>query len=278
MIQNMRLTLCVMIFISAFESFAADFHSPRTASLGGAGHASPLGNDSIYLNPGYTPFVPTSSLGMYWTAWQTAGGAYGRNYAVTIQDGKSEAFQAGLAHTQRDDGRFIHVGVSKSFIQRTGFGLGTKFYFPNNANWMMTDLTIGFSGLPTYWLQLALVVDNIFESEYGRNLNLTREWILGTRTNLMGIVTLYMDPIYLPSLPDANRWAFEGGAEFHVLIDLNLRAGWFYNSMVPYLSRRDRGYSVGAGWNGPRISIDYAHTWATTADGWSNNISATMFF
>ena len=36
---------------------ASDYQSPRTAALGGAGHASPLLNDAIYLNPSFSSFM-----------------------------------------------------------------------------------------------------------------------------------------------------------------------------------------------------------------------------
>lgn len=265
----------LFLFFTSISAFSSDFHSPRTASLGGAGHATALGNDSVYLNPAYTPFISATSVGLYWLNWGSNYGGYGRNYAVSIQDGRSETFQAALAHTQRDDGRFLHVGASKSLIQKTGLGVGGKIYFPNNQNWTASDLTVAITALPIAWFQAAIVVDNIFESAYGRTVNLTREWIFGTRTSLLGILTLYADPIYLPSL--GHTWGFEGGAEFHIMVDFNVRAGYFSNAMVPMLARRDQGFSFGAGWTGPRISLDYAYL-QTSSGANAHNFGATLYF
>ena len=267
--------LSILFLLLTTASFASDFHSPRTASLGGAGHAAALGNDSVYLNPAYTPFIPASSLGLYWTNWGSNYGGYGRNYSVSIQDGRSDMFQAALAHTQRDDGRFIHVGASKSLLEKTGLGIGGKIYFPNNQTWTASDITVGITAQPVAWFQAALVVDNVFESAYGKTINLTREWILGTRMSVMGILTLYADPIFLPSLN--GTWAFEGGAEFHILVDFNLRAGLLQNAMVPMLARRDNGFSFGAGWTGPRLSLDYAYLQTQTGAN-SHNLGATIYF
>ncbi|MCM0604546.1 MAG: hypothetical protein KA715_00480 [Xanthomonadaceae bacterium] len=265
----------ILTLLIGFSAYSSDYHSPRTASLGGAGHATALGNDSVYLNPAYTPFISATSVGLYWTNWNSNFGAYGRNYSVSIQDGRSDIFQAALSHTQRDDGRFIHVGASKSLIEKTGLGIGGKIYFPNNQNWTASDMTIAMTAVPIAWFQLAIVVDNVFESAYGRTINLTREWIFGTRTSVLGILTLYIDPIFLPSLN--QTWGFESGAEFHVMTDLNLRLGLFNNAMIPMLARRDQGWSLGAGWTGPRISLDYAYLQTQTGAN-SHNFGATLYF
>jgi len=277
------LVLLILSQLLSPATHASDFQSPRAASLGGAGHAHPLGNDAIFQNPAYTPFIPATSLGVYWVGWQNAPSTdYGRNYSVSLQDGRSELFQAGIAHTQRDNGRFLNFGIAKSLMQGTGIGIGGKFYFPNNANWVLTDAIASITGVFSTWFHASLTVDNIFESPYSPQLGLSREWILGTKFNAMGIVTLYLDPIFLPSLSSQNQWGFESGAEFHVMVDLNLRAGLFQNSMIPYLAQRGRGWSAGFGWNGPRISIDYAHHHVQQAtvegEAWSNSIGTTMYF
>ena len=272
--RSMKLALLTSL-LAVFPTFASDFHSPRTASLGGAGHATALGNDSVFLNPAYTPFINSTSVGLYWLAWNSNYGGYGRNYSVSIQDGRSDVFQAAIAHTQRDQGRFLHIGASKSLIQKTGLGIGAKMYFPADQNWTAGDLTIGITALPVAWFQAAIVVDNIFESPGGRSINLSREWILGTRFSLLDIVTLYADPMFLPSL--SAQFGFEGGAEFHIMMDLNARVGYFANSMVPMLSRRDQGWSIGGGWAFPRITLDYAYI-STSSGAFAHDFGATIYF
>ena len=47
------------LLLGSAPGWAADFQSPRTAALGGAGHAAPMLNDAIYLNPSFVSFMPS---------------------------------------------------------------------------------------------------------------------------------------------------------------------------------------------------------------------------
>jgi hypothetical protein len=231
-------------------ALASDYHSPRTAALGGSGHAGPLLNDSILLNPSFTSFLPTYSIGVNYLN--------GTNYSVSIQDGRSEFFQAGVAYSRREDGSFIHVGASKNVVRRLGFGLGAKAYFNNQTRQVSKDMTFSASGIPTDWLQTALIIDNLLETSSGKEQGLYREYILGIKCNIMGIVLAYFDPHYTPSLLIGERWGYETGLEFVMFSDLYLRFGNFLNSTIPFQAIRGRGYGVGLGWVAPRLSLDYA--------------------
>src|SRR5689334_537537 len=88
---------------------ASDFHSPRTAALGGAGHAGPLLNDAIYLNPSYASLLPAYSISANYVAFRgtetlpdDSHPYSGNNFNLSVQDGHTEAFQAGLGYTRRD--------------------------------------------------------------------------------------------------------------------------------------------------------------------------------
>src|SRR5689334_3011746 len=89
------LTLSLTTLISP-QAWSADFLSPRTAALGGAGHAGPLLNDSLFLNPAYISFVPANNVSVNYLSYN--GGAdtlnpnSGRNYNVGIQDGQNPLF------------------------------------------------------------------------------------------------------------------------------------------------------------------------------------------
>src|SRR4051812_23643954 len=69
--------------------WASDFHSPRTAALGGAGHAGPLLNDGVYLNPSFASFLPSYSVSGNLLLFHGPDGPngdpsyHGRNYNVS---------------------------------------------------------------------------------------------------------------------------------------------------------------------------------------------------
>lgn len=229
---------------------ATDFHSPRTAALGGAGHAGPLLNDAIFLNPSFASFLPTYSVAGNYPA--------GRGFGVSILDGRTELFQAGVAYTVLDRGRFIHVGASKGAIKRLGFGLGAKFFMPEGSDQVVRDGTLSFTGIALDWLQGALIVDNLLETDEGREFLLYREVILGMKANLRGIALVYFDPHWIPALDDTGSpYGYESGLEFVLMRDLFFRLGMFRNSKVPYRDEYGRGYGIGIGWVAPRISMDY---------------------
>jgi hypothetical protein len=251
-----RLTLFLLTLIPA-SALASDFHSPRTMSLGGAGHAAPLLNDAIYLNPSFTSLVQSYGIASSYLKFKGDQDSYGRLYNVSIQDGRTELFQAGVGYTWREDGALVHVGAAKSFIQRVGVGIGTKFFLSRGSLPMAREANISATGVVTEWLQFALVIDNLMQSEESRARDLYREITIGSKVTIMHIAMVYFDPHLVPSMPGGEKLGLETGLEFTIFKDLFARAGFFKNSTVPFQAHRGMGFGLGAGWVGPRISLDY---------------------
>ena len=267
---------------------ASDYHSPRTDALGGAGHASPLLADAIYLNPSFGSFTRVHDLSFSYltyrggqiTSPQGLSDYYGHNINLTVLDGTTESlFQAGVGYTRRDDASFIHVGASKNFLTRYGAGLGTKFIFPNdNSGAQIIDGTLSLSGLFTDWLQTAIVVDNLLES--AQNQGYYREWILGTKFNVMSILLIYLDPHWIPSLTaKQTQFGYEAGVEFPFFSQVFLRVGKFKTSKIPYQNQYGDGFGVGLGWLAPKLSLDYSFSQVTTPiESNSHNFAMSVYF
>lgn len=254
-------TLALRFILAPFHTEAADFQSPRVVALGGASHAGPLLNDSIYMNPSYTSFMPTYSLGFNFLKFSGSGEDspyYGRNYSATIQDGRSDLFQAGMGYTVKESGAFVHVGASKAAIRELGFGLGFKFFLPNQEGQpLIKEATFSTTFAPMPWLQAALIVDNIFGSDSAEAIGLYREIVLGTKFNALNIVLLYFDPHLTTDRLSDERYGYELGVEFPVMRDFFLRVGAFRNANVAFQQAQGRGYGLGFGWVAPRLSLDY---------------------
>lgn len=256
----------VFAFVLANHSHAADFHSSRAASLGGAGHAGPALNDAIFLNPSYISFMKSYSIGAAYQ-WFSGGGnlpdgsseLHGRNLHASIQDGRSELFQAGVAYTQRPDGTLLSLAASKGLGQHWSVGLGGKFFFPNDGSKkIVRDANLSATFIPLSWLQLSAMVDNLITSEDSRSRGFHREIILGTKVNIQRIVLLYFDPHFVPSISEDYAFGHEAGAEFAPFKDIFLRIGNFRNATLPLQAgTRGDGFGWGAGWIAPRFSIDY---------------------
>ena len=266
--------------VVSYGAAASDYHSPRTASLGGAGHAAPLLNDAMYLNPSFTSFLPSYSVaGNYdWFSYDGTDNT-GKILNVSVQDGRSDIFQAGFGFTRREDAEIFTLGASKAATKRLGFGLGGKFVKANDGTDNgFQDATASATFIAEDWLQLVLVVDNVVESQMAQSYNFYREFVLGTKVNVMGIVMLYFDPHLAPDYPGSS-FGTEMGAEFTLMQDLFLRLGYFNNSAIPEEAGvRGNGFAAGFGWIGPRMSIDYAFSKVLSpARGTSHVVGLTVY-
>ena len=270
LIQDLKVATGVLALFSALlisgipgisPVFGSDFQSARTAALGGAGHAAPLLNDAIYLNPSYASFLPTYSVAANYTTFsgpQYVPGSdfYGRNYNVSILDGRAELFQAGAGYTVREDGAMLHFGASKSIIKTLGVGLGGKIFLGHD-HVNTQDATFSTSFAANNWFQTVLVVDNLIESSAAKARGLYREFIVGTKINLQGKLMLYIDPHYIPDLPQGGTFGHEIGVEITTFQDLYLRIGNFRNANIPFEVQNGNGWGLGVGFVAPRMSFDY---------------------
>ena len=237
-------------------------------------------NDSIYLNPSYSSFLPITSTAFAFGSARTEDGLnYNYPMNASIMDGhKDTFFQAGVGFTRLAQGNYFHVGASKSPSQRTGLGVGTKFFMPaGTTNQMVIEPSASFTFNITSWIQSSVTVDNIIESSQAQSYGMHREVTLGTKTSVMDIFAAYIDPHWAPAL-GGGAWGYEAGLEFPCFRDLYLRAGLFHQSHIPYLNTRGDGWSVGAGWTAPRISFDYAMSRTTTPEPATQHLGAVSIF
>jgi hypothetical protein len=288
--RSFQLSRFIILFLYCFQAAAAlasDFHSPRTAALGGAGHASPLLGDAIYLNPSFTSFTQTHSLSINYLRFSgntinTADGPvdyYGNNLNISVVDGTSESlFQAGVGYTRRDDGTLLHIGASKSFVKKLGVGIGGKYVFPKDTYDRFTDANMSVTGLLTSWFQTSIIVDNLFEAAPSRGFY--REFIIGTKFNFNPFFLVYVDPHWVPNLPaPASTLGYEAGLEMPFFKDFFVRIGKFQNSTVPYQAQRGDGFGLGGGWVGPKLSLDYAYSRVLSPlSSFSHNFGLSIYF
>ena len=172
------------------------------------------------------------------------------------------SFRQGWA-TRREHNNFIHIGAAKSFVKRIGVGLGGKFGTFQDGTPLAKDMTASLTLIPIAWVQAAIIVDNILSEDVGKRLGWEREFILGTKVNLMKLILVYADPHWAPDL-DEGAWGFEGGLELALFSDFFLRGGLFRSAHVPFLNGRGSGYGFGAGWMAPRLAVDYAFSSAAS--------------
>jgi hypothetical protein len=223
-------------------------------------------NDSIYLNPSYVSFTPSYSISANYSWFggpphcEECGPTdpHGHVLNASIQDGRSELFQAGVGLTLNNDRKALNIGASRAIVQKLGVGLGGKWILPETENpSLMWDTLASITFLPMDWLQFAAIADNIFEPEKNRAFGLYREYILGTKVNVMNVVLIYFDPHLTPNAPET--FGHEAGLEFPFASDFFFRLGSFRNANVPAVNLRGTGYSGGLGWVAPASSFDFGY-------------------
>jgi hypothetical protein len=242
-------------------------------------------NDSIYLNPSFASFLPTYSFALGWSTYRGTPQYGARAYNVSILDGRSPLFQAGVGYTVKDGGSLIHVAGAKSVLERLSIGVGAKFFMSRDRGIRSAqDLSFGVSYIPSESYQFALVGENLLETDDGKSQNWNRNVVVGAQFNIMNIFSLMVDGQYSPKIVSQTRGGYAIGAEFKVMTDFYLRGGTFQNMIVPFARAQGRGASFGIGWIAPRISLDYAFTRLLSSPvagippAGSHQFSATMYF
>jgi len=261
---------------------ANDFRSPRSSALGGAGHANPLLNDSVFQNPSFASFLPVYS----WSGhFKPLADGRGRAYSMSVLDGRSELFQASAAYTVRDELTALHFGASRKLNPKMTVGVGAKFFYSKAKDQFQNsrNLNLSATAAPFHWLQVALIGDNLVSSSNTSQLGLEREVILGTKFKVTEKVLLYVDPRARLGqgleLSEDSAFAYEAGAELQVFKDFYFRAGTFRNILHPDVRMKSRGFGYGVGWVAPRMSFDFAieHV-LVPQDRVSMNSGVTLYF
>lgn len=257
---------------TAQNARAVEYHSPRTLGLGGAGRATPLLNDAIYLNPSYASFAPVYSLSGGYTSIRSGG----RNYQISIQDSRTELFQAGVAFTKREGDSAVNIGASKLVVDRLGFGLGSKFIINDDTHKMKSDFIFSTSYIGLQWMYSTMVIDNLLA-------NFDRTIYFGFKFIPTQNVNIYLDPFYTPEYTKGNKSGYHFGMEFGLLADFFFRIGKYQDGEIPYLETRGNGFGISFGWIGPKLNLDYALSRAIqTHRGDSlttvNSFETTIFF
>ncbi len=250
----------------------------RVLGLGGAGRAAPTLTDGVYMNPSYSSFIPIYSLTMDYTKFNG-----GRTYNATVQDSRTEMFQAGLGFTRRDQNAAINIGASKQALQNLGFGLGTKILIDDATKNLTFDGSFSTSFLANEWFATSLIIDNLMQSKAGVARNLYRTFYLGTKFKTLDVVQIYIDPVYSPSYAAGKKAGYAAGIELGIMADIFLRFGQFINSDVPYINTHGSGFGMGFGWMGPKLFVDYGYHHVGSTDSGLTSVNAhslsfTVFF
>jgi hypothetical protein len=242
--------------------FAADFHSARTQSLGGAGHAGPFMTDSIYLNPSFLAFQRNYAISGNYSRFDQGSRTNQETWNAAVSDGANPFVQAGLAYTHRIDATMYHLATGYRLTPTTALGISGKAYHlrTEGIGDSKFNATISATWAITPMIQTAFIFDNIFNEPTGKRFGNLRTFTLGSKFNIDQLLLIYIDPSWVQK-PFSGEKSFgvQAGAEIPIFTDFFLRGGTFRSASIPEQARRGDGWGAGVGWIGPKLSLDYSY-------------------
>jgi hypothetical protein len=241
------------IFLVFSGAQAVEFQSPRTLSLGGAGRAGPWLTDSIYLNPSFASYTPIYVLSGAYTGFNQ-----GRNYNVSVQDSRTEIFQAGAGFTKREQNTAINLGASKAFMKSLGVGVGSKLLFDNGSGIMTSDFNVSSSYIAAQWMYVSVIIDNLIAGQAQTNRQLIRTGYVAFKFIPTKKVEFFVDPFFSPDYSGGKKAGYHAGIELGIMDDLYFRVGKFQDAEITHLNTRGSGFGIGGAWVGPKLSLEYA--------------------
>ena len=286
--MKMKLSLLIGITLGVSYSawiHASEFQSPRVAALGGAGRASPLSTDAIYLNPSYIPQIPLHVISLNYLNYKGISGDYyapkGYILNAAFQDGtRGSYFQAGLGYTRLTNGSMFHLGVAAEINANWSVGVSAKllqprFQFMNQV----VNGSLSMTWVLSKMVRAAVIADNLFKS--GLDQGLLREVTLAMKFGFGPDLSLFIDPHWYPDLGSyPETFGGEFGIEYFVTDIICLRAGGFKNSKPNFQSQRRDGAAVGIGFVLPRTAIDYSYSRVLGSQklGDAHNVALSLYF
>jgi hypothetical protein len=272
------LSLALFLFTPVLSFATAD--SPEAQGLGGAGRAA-LSSEGMFLNPASLALLTQSEAFLYYEKpripdWN-AGGRY---YSVGVYDGtnagakgafgflRTSRARVGADGTQtyedRSEFRFasgyqispsISAGLSGRYVTRRTGANEEKFWDGDLG--VLFPLYAGMTGAVTYENVLNKNGDN--PPTLGAGL----AYLLGSG------LTAFADGYRVAKGMEKGDKGWSLGAEITLAADFQLRLGKFQDGY-----RRNKGWSFGLGWQGPRTSFEYAMRLADTNPGEKDQIFA----
>lgn len=273
-----------LLFISQM-TLASDFQSPRSSGLGGAGHASPMGTDAIFLNPSFMSFIPVLTGSFSYLVYPTnpsssVVSSYSHDLNIAVQHGGRELpLQLGFGYTHRSSYSKLHFAISKAISEDVAVGVGTKLVLKTDSSTANTlDGTFSLSWLASSFYRMSFIVDNMFNSDIGNSFS--REFILGNKINILSLFQVYFDPHWTSdSNLNSYRFGYESGLELPLFDFINLRTGIYQNSTLPFVGQRFDGFGLGAGLLLPRVSLDYSYSKAFQVENvFNHNFGISVYF
>lgn len=271
-IKCLSLFACFNLVIFTHNSLASravrNWQSTKTASLGGAGIASPTMTEGLYLNPAMFAFFTNSSfyfqnkdssLEPVNTARTTQFGDQNppEGFSAAITDGSNNA-KGGFSYTDQEESatkrKKYSFGFGNTIDGNSSLGISYSYVqeqFNEGSNEINNKLHIGSIGyLNILSPQLSFAVtwnDPAWSDRYNSKT------ILGIHYTPVERISLLLDFGHDIKRSVNKTFNYAVATEIEVYTDIYARFGMFQDKILNI-----EGQGFGLGWVGPRLGLEFA--------------------
>ena len=268
-----------ILSILLFQNFAhAQFYTgPIAAAMGGAGRASNNPGESALLNPATLSQLKNyyGSLGMDWGEHPIAGAS--NEFAAMLADGSPDkAFPGDFSYVQKrvttSNGystnlQDFQLGVADAPNDSVSFGLSIhrETYLDNTGHsYAQNNVNFGTLFTPIKELAFAFVAYDMLggDSAVPQEFQTIPTWAVGATYKFASLFDCSVDVVRPDKFNEGHRLNTELGIETYFRNDFALRAGWQWHEV----GFEEKLFSLGLGYKGPRLSVDYTFQKDTLID------------
>jgi hypothetical protein len=257
--------------VTQFSSlgYAQNPTGPVSSALGGAGIAANDEGEQILHNPGVLAHAKDLVLGAFFSDGYRGENEHDKFIGGTITDNTSESgIAGGFSFFKRRrtfnaaptlDEIYGQISLAKPIYKFLSGGITFDHLRQQEVGgekYTQTDITLGFLLNPTPELGVGFVAKNLLgrDEDVPAYLQLKDELGVGVNYLFMKTFRGRLDIVRQTESNPDSKMVFKGGLESFVDAFLVLRMGYQANEL------EDRNYySLGFGFTGPRLKIDYSY-------------------
>lgn len=243
------------------------FRGPQASALGGAGSAGMPGAEATFLNPALIPLFNGSSLESYYRDGYADLGQHRQAWGFGGIDNTNDVWFPGTLHYLRlrdtgradlpADGELWHVGLAERFgplsVGISGYRL--TYDLRGQPRYTQWNGSVGAVFMIGEGLGFAYVLRNIAQPGGDVPLSLREDMsqVIGAFASFNEIARLRVDLVRNERFNPDHKMAYLIGLESKWSDLMLFRIGYRYDDLA-----RQRVWTAGLGFDGPRLKIDYA--------------------
>jgi hypothetical protein len=252
----------VIGIINPKHAIAQEFSGPIASSTGGAGRGSALGPDAHFLNPAGLSFIE-GFFGSYLNRSESFQNYDAINdWAVQLTDAHEGALvPAAFSYISTDritSGRRFsetnyQLSMATRIIQRWSVGAVGRRWDETNAGGVTEEiwqLGVGVLGYPLDGFSVGFTANNMLDEHTSR---IRPELGLGSEVFFEDIFRVRVDGIYPTKFNPRKKGILAAGVETIFDNGMRVRMGSQWDDV-----ENNAKWTAGVGWEGPRISLQYA--------------------